>query len=349
MAVTTAIAPTAYSDFFSRCIPIYNTHLVTQEIAMAQTNSSSTASSASSPTTKLTSKVTTSSSNLLGKGVEIIASGVDVLATQLADELGQASDQTYQAFEQAALEKAKSDYGASNQRLVKAALIPRSGESAPTIRFMFNPTDLQFSRAVSIETVKGARTFRGLPKVNFGFIEPYELKLSGLVFDTYETGEDVYTLIKPLRDAVDFSNFQDPFAQQTITDANGNTYTYSERTMQTNFTNVLAQSAASAALGTAATSLGVNANVNLGGFMEYGVNYDTQALELRRPPVYYFMWGEHNYMRCMIKDLSFKLTMFLPNGRPVRAMVDLSLQEVDLGVASHALSERQKILDVKAL
>ncbi|HEY9736918.1 MAG TPA: hypothetical protein V6D06_11565, partial [Trichocoleus sp.] len=181
-----------------------------------------------------------------------------------------------------------------------------------------------------------------------GFIEPYELKLSGLVFDTYETGEDVYELIKPLRDAVDFSSFQDPFEEKTITDENGNTYTYSERTMATNVTNVLVDSVASAATSAVGKSMGVSADVDLVGFMEYGTDLDNQALELRRPPVYYFMWGEHNYMRCMIKDLSFKLTMFLPNGRPVRAMVDLSLQEVDLGVASHALSERSKIINVSA-
>lgn len=314
-------------------------------------STSSTSASATSSTSQLTSKISGSGSNLLGKGIEIIASGVDVLATELADELGEARDQEYQAFEQAAQSQAEAIYAkqfANDKRLVKAALIPRSGESAPTIRFMFNPTDLQFSRSVTIETVKGARTFRGLPKVNFGFIEPYELKLSGLIFDTYETGEDVYNLIKPLRDAVDFSSFQDPFAEKTITDANGNTYTYSERTMQTSFTNVLAQSAASAAASTLGDKVGVSADINLAGFMEYGTDFDSQALELRRPPVYYFIWGEHNYMRCMIKDLSFKLTMFLPSGRPVRAMVDLSLQEVDLGVASHALSERQKILDVKA-
>ena len=319
---------------------------------------SSSKPSASAATTKLTGKISTSSGGLrkakgsLGqKGIEIIASGVDVLATQLADELGQSADSDYQALEQRAQSTAATDYAkqyVNNQRLVKAALIPRTGESAPTIRFMFNPTDLQFSRAVSIETVKGARTFRGLPKVNFGFIEPYELKLSGLVFDTYETGQDVYNLIKPIRDAVDFSNFQDPFKAQTFTDSTGKTRTYSERTMATNFTNVLAQGASSTAINLAGQALGVDANINLAGFMEYGANLDSQALELRRPPVYYFMWGEHNYMRCMIKDLSFKLTMFLPNGRPVRAMVDLSLQEVDLGVASHALSERQKILTVKA-
>ncbi|MEM0981453.1 MAG: hypothetical protein AAGH78_14400 [Cyanobacteria bacterium P01_H01_bin.58] len=313
--------------------------------------SSSSSSSSSSSTSALTSKISGSSSNLLGKGVEIIASGVDILATELADELAEERDEDYEAFEAAAQSQAEALYAqefGGDQRLVKAALIPRTGESAPTIRFMFNPTDLQFSRSVTIENVKGARTFRGLPKVNFGFIEPYELKLSGLIFDTYETGEDVYELISPLRDAVDFSSFQDPFEEKTITDENGNTYTYSERTTATNVTNVLLDSAASAAASTLGSSMGVSANVNMAGFMEYGTDLDTQALELRRPPVYYFIWGEHNYMRCMIKDLSFKLTMFLPNGRPVRAMVDLSLQEVDLGAASHALSERSKIIDVSA-
>ncbi|MEM9003710.1 MAG: hypothetical protein AAGE59_09330 [Cyanobacteria bacterium P01_F01_bin.86] len=305
-------------------------------------------SSVTSSTTSLTSSV---SSNLMGQAVEIIASGADILATELANELAEAQDEDYEAFEAAAASQAETLYAqqfADDQRLVKAALIPRTGETAPTIEFMFNPTDLQFSRSVTIENVKGARTFRGLPKVNFGFIEPYELKLSGLVFDTYETGEDVYELIKPLRDAVDFSSFQDPFEEQTITDENGNTYTYSERTTATNVTNVLLQSTASAAASTLGSAVGVSADLDIAGFMEYGTDLDSQALELRRPPVYYFIWGEHNYMRCMIKDLSFKLTMFLPNGRPVRAMVDLSLQEVDLGVASHALSERSKIIDVSA-
>lgn len=295
--------------------------------------------------------MTSGGSSLIGKGVEIIATGVDILATELANELAEAQDQEYEAFEAASQSQAEATYAqqfATDSRLVKAALIPRTGESAPTIQFMFNPTDLQFSRSVSIEMVKGARTFRGLPKVNFGFVEPYELKLSGLVFDTYESGADVYELIAPLRAAVDFSSFQDPFETQSVTDANGNTYEYSERTLETSATNAMLDSAASAVASTAGSALGVNADINVAGFMEYGTDLDTQALELRRPPVYYFIWGEHNYMRCMIKDLSFKLTMFLPNGRPVRAMVDLSLQEVDLGVASHSLSERQKIIDVTA-
>ncbi|MEM6254096.1 MAG: hypothetical protein AAF821_14355 [Cyanobacteria bacterium P01_D01_bin.156] len=291
------------------------------------------------------------SSGLLGKAVEVVAAGADILATQLANDLAKDKDDNYAAFESAAQDAVMARYNqqfVEGKRLVKAALIPRSGESAPIIRFMFNPTDLQFSRAVSIETVKGARTFRGLPKVNFGFIEPYELKLAGLVFDTFETGEDVYKLIKPLRDAVDFSSFQDPFKEKTITDENGNTVTYSERSVKTNVTNVLGQKALNAVADTVASLGNMSASVNAAGFFEYGTDLDKQALELRRPPVFYFIWGEHNYIRCMVKDLSFKLTMFLPNGRPVRAMVDMTLQEVDLGVASHALSERSTILEVKA-
>lgn len=277
-------------------------------------------------------------SGLLSKGAEIVAAGADVLATQLADELGRSRDKDFQDAEKKAEATALANYRkefAANQRLVKAALIPRTGESAPTIRFMFNPTDLQFSRSVSIENVKGARTFRGLPKVNFGFIEPYELKLSGLVFDTYETGEDVYTLIKPLRDSVDFSNFQDPFKK-------------GERKVKTTALGAVTDKAVSAGVDALGKAAGGTASLDTTGFREYGVDLDSQALELRRPPVYYFIWGEHSYIRCMIKDFSFKLTMFLPNGRPVRAMVDLSLQEVDLGVASHALSERKKILDFKS-
>ncbi|NJM22530.1 MAG: hypothetical protein HC836_20380 [Richelia sp. RM2_1_2] len=50
-----------------------------------------------------------------------------------------------------------------------------------------------------------------------------------------------------------------------------------------------------------------------------------------RPPVYRFVWGDNIYLRCcFIEKLSYKLTMFLPNGTPVRAVIDsLSLKEAD--------------------
>lgn len=48
----------------------------------------------------------------------------------------------------------------------------------------------------------------------------------------------------------------------------------------------------------------------------------------QRPPVYIFTWGTE-YFHCVITSLTYNLTMFLTDGTPVRAMVDISLQEVD--------------------
>jgi len=50
-----------------------------------------------------------------------------------------------------------------------------------------------------------------------------------------------------------------------------------------------------------------------------------------RPPIYQFMWGKQVYLRrCFIEQLNYKLTMFLPDGTPVRAVIDsLTLKEAD--------------------
>ncbi|OUL28328.1 hypothetical protein [Nostoc sp. 106C] len=48
----------------------------------------------------------------------------------------------------------------------------------------------------------------------------------------------------------------------------------------------------------------------------------------KRPPVYIFTWGRE-YFHCVITSLTYNLNMFLTDGTPVRAMVDISLQEVD--------------------
>ncbi|MCF3575744.1 hypothetical protein [Planktothrix agardhii] len=215
-----------------------------------------------------------------------------------------------------------------DQRLVKAALIPRTGEAASPIYFMFNPTDLSLSRSVTIKTMDGSRTQRGLPKVNFGSIEAYKLTLSGILFDTYETGASVFDSIKPLLDAVDFSKFKDPFAKPTTRGG------YQERLVKLSSSETAMQS-----------FVGSVGGKNVLGYREFGSEkVGSQTLETRRPPVFYFIWGEKNYMCCMIKQLDYKLTMFLPNGTPVRAMVNITLEEVDLGVASRAFSERQKFV-----
>lgn len=49
----------------------------------------------------------------------------------------------------------------------------------------------------------------------------------------------------------------------------------------------------------------------------------------KRPPTYVFTWGEFQYIRCFIINLSYTLTLFLPDGTPVRAKLDLTLEEVD--------------------
>jgi hypothetical protein len=48
----------------------------------------------------------------------------------------------------------------------------------------------------------------------------------------------------------------------------------------------------------------------------------------QRPPVYIFTWGRE-YFYCVMTSLTYTLNMFLSDGTPVRAMVDISLQEVD--------------------
>jgi hypothetical protein len=67
-------------------------------------------------------------------------------------------------------------------------------------------------------------------------------------------------------------------------------------------------------------------------YTEYIVKF-RQAVEFLqdkgRPPVYLFTWGNQEYLRCLVQSLSYKLTLFLPDGTPVRAIVNLSLEEVD--------------------
>jgi hypothetical protein len=52
----------------------------------------------------------------------------------------------------------------------------------------------------------------------------------------------------------------------------------------------------------------------------------------KRPPIYLLTWGNNQYLRCFIKTLNFKLTLFLSDGTPVRASVDLTLEQVDTPV-----------------
>ncbi|MGL5134195.1 MAG: hypothetical protein ACRC78_16845 [Planktothrix sp.] len=279
-------------------------------------------SSSESPVSEAVSTLKTAFKNAM-----LEAADIKMLEAAAAND--RARDRQFVLEEKNFKKEAQDIYKAQqrDQRLVKAALIPRTGEAASAINFMFNPTDLSLSRSVTIKTMDGSRTQRGLPKVNFGSIEAYKLTLSGILFDTYEKRVSVFDSIQPLLDAVDFSKFKDPFAKPEIG-------RYRERLVKLSSEETAMKS-----------FVGSFGGKDVLGYREYGSEkVGSQTLETRRPPVFYFIWGEKNYMCCMIKQLDYKLTMFLPDGTPVRAMVTITLEEVDLGVASRAFSERQKFV-----
>lgn len=134
-------------------------------------------------------------------------------------------------------------------------------KEAEDVEFMFNPNELSISRSMSIEQSQGARTESGQNKTSFKHPNPYTLKISNLMFDTYETGKNVLDYVKKLAKAVEF------------------------------------------------TDQGKGQN--------------------QRPPIYLFTWGKHEYLRAFVKDFSCRLTLFLPDGTPVRAIIDLVLEQVD--------------------
>lgn len=53
----------------------------------------------------------------------------------------------------------------------------------------------------------------------------------------------------------------------------------------------------------------------------------------KRPPIYIFTWGEQQYIRCFVTSISYSLMMFLSDGTPVRAKLDLTLEEVDESIS----------------
>lgn len=47
-----------------------------------------------------------------------------------------------------------------------------------------------------------------------------------------------------------------------------------------------------------------------------------------RPPIYLFIWGEINYLRCYINSLTYDIIMFSPDGTPLRIKATLKLTQV---------------------
>lgn len=147
-------------------------------------------------------------------------------------------------------------------QFAKAQLIPKD-PGVPLIEFMFNPTELAFAKEVETSENKGARTQdKGQPKVGFSNASSYTVTINKILFDTYETGENVVEKhIELFRKAVQFPEGGDK----------------------------------------------------------------------QRTPLYTFTWGNNIYLRyCFIAKLSYKLTLFLSDGTPVRAVIDsLTLKEAD--------------------
>ncbi|MEH2067389.1 MAG: hypothetical protein V7K47_04325 [Nostoc sp.] len=67
----------------------------------------------------------------------------------------------------------------------------------------------------------------------------------------------------------------------------------------------------------------------------------------KRPPVYILTWGTV-YFYCVITKLTYTLNMFLTDGTPVRAMVDIDLQEVDKNNLPGGKESKSKGKDRKA-
>lgn len=65
----------------------------------------------------------------------------------------------------------------------------------------------------------------------------------------------------------------------------------------------------------------------------------------KRPPIYAFHWGAQVHLRCcFIETLTYKFTMFLPDGTPVRAVIDsLTLKEVDPPQLTESMSPKSEL------
>jgi CRISPR/Cas system-associated protein Csx1 len=74
-------------------------------------------------------------------------------------------------------------------KIEKAVLVALDG--GKNLEFMFNPTDLSFTRESNYTWSTGARDESGEPKTSFTSPSPCKLTLSQIPFDTYEDGESV--------------------------------------------------------------------------------------------------------------------------------------------------------------
>jgi Contractile injection system tube protein len=148
------------------------------------------------------------------------------------------------------------------------------------ITFMYNPTEISLSRSMSIEQAKAARDSSGTNKSSFKHPNPYSLKISNIILDTYEAGTSVLPEVEKFKRGVEFLQPQISIPQPSQSGKKNSNQT----------------------------------------------NPEPQD----RPPIYLFTWGKHKYLQCFMKQVTFKFTMFFPNGDPARAVLDLSLEQVSI-------------------
>lgn len=168
-----------------------------------------------------------------------------------------------------------------SQQLVKARLFSLD-DPQYDIDFMFNPTQLDFSRGIKLNQPQGARSTGGQPKVSFAAPDPCTITLSKITFDTYEDRISVLPYIEQLLKAMRFLGEPDRSA-----------------TMPT------------------------------GRPQSPQARRGTNQQRNQRPPLFLLIWGANDYLRCFVESCKYQLTLFLPDGTPVRAVVNLTLKEVD--------------------
>lgn len=142
----------------------------------------------------------------------------------------------------------------------QTAILMALDPGKPTINFMFNPSELTMEEKNEPQDNPGANNLdTGRPKVSFATKKSSKISMSGVIFDTFEDGNDVMVkYINAFKEGMTFIK------------------------------------------------------------------------AMKRPPVYRFVWGNQQHMaRCFIENFTYKLTKFLPDGTPVRALVDISLREVE--------------------
>lgn len=180
---------------------------------------------------------------------------------------------------------------------LEKAYLKALDKNVPDIHFMFNPTELSFKHEVASSEENAARSEEtGRPKINFSHIKARTITISNIMFDTYEEREDVQVYIRPFLCAVEYVKHVKQFSSQISSDLSKKIGDRSSK-----FIHSVTQS-----------------------------NADENSQE--RTPIYRFLWGNQDkYLPyCVIESLDYKFTMFLPDGTPVRAVIDsLTLKETD--------------------